>query len=56
MEALDGTLIIQDMPEEWAGKVDAWGTPPPAFKLMQALKARFDPQRRLNPGRFVGGL
>jgi glycolate oxidase FAD binding subunit len=56
LEALGGTLVVQDMPEEWRGKIDAWGTPPPAFKLMRALKNRFDPDHRLNPGRFVGGL
>jgi glycolate oxidase FAD binding subunit len=44
------------MPLEWRGKIDAWGTPPPSFPLMRALKDRFDPTRRLNPGRFVGGL
>ncbi len=55
-ESLGGTLVVQDMPEEWHGKIDAWGTPPPAFKLMRALKERFDPDCRLNPGRFVGGL
>ncbi|HEY1727083.1 MAG TPA: FAD-binding oxidoreductase [Candidatus Baltobacteraceae bacterium] len=55
-ESLGGTLVVQDMPDEWRGEIDAWGTPPPAFKLMRALKERFDPHNRLNPGRFVGGL
>jgi glycolate oxidase FAD binding subunit len=55
-ESLGGTLVVQDMPQEWYGKIDAWGTPPPSFKLMRALKERFDPERRFNPGRFVGGL
>jgi glycolate oxidase FAD binding subunit len=56
LESIGGTLVVQHMPDEWRGKIDAWGTPPPAFKLMRALKDRFDPERRLNPGRFVGGL
>jgi len=55
-ESLGGTLVVQAMPAQWRGKVDAWGAPPPAFGLMRALKERFDPARRLNPGRFVGGL
>ena len=55
-ESLGGTLVVHDMPSDWRGKIDAWGTPPPAFKLMRALKERFDPDHRLNPGRFVGGL
>lgn len=33
-----------------------WGETPPAVAQMQALKARFDPNRTLNPGRFVGGI
>lgn len=36
--------------------IDPWGEPPPSFAVMQALKARFDPQGVLNRGRFVGGL
>jgi glycolate oxidase FAD binding subunit len=56
LESLGGTLVVQHMPDEWRGQIDAWGTPPPAFKLMRALKDRFDSQCRLNPGRFVGGL
>jgi glycolate oxidase FAD binding subunit len=36
--------------------VDVWGPPAPAFELMQNLKDRLDPDRRFNPGRFVGGL
>lgn len=37
------------------GAADAWG-PVPALALMRALKDRFDPERRLAPGRFVGGI
>ena len=55
-ESVGGTLIASEAPPEIRGAFDAWGTPPPAFALMRALKERFDPQRRLNPGGFVGGL
>ena len=51
-----GSLVIEDAPAELRAAVDAWGPPPPAFSLMQRLKRRFDPDGRLNPGRFVGGL
>lgn len=34
---------------------DGWG-PVPALALMRAVKERFDPERRLAPGRFVGGI
>ncbi len=33
-----------------------WGALPGAIEKMRALKARFDPKRTLNPGRFVGGI
>ena len=36
--------------------IDAWGHAGNAFPIMQNLKQRFDPERRLNPGRFAGGL
>ena len=49
-----GSLVVHAAP---AGlRVDAWGPPPAGFALMQRLKDNFDPGRRLNPGRFVGGL
>jgi glycolate dehydrogenase FAD-binding subunit len=33
-----------------------WGAPPASIDRMRALKARFDPNRTLNPGCFVGGI
>jgi glycolate oxidase FAD binding subunit len=36
--------------------IDSWGDPPPAIELMRAIKREFDPNRILNPGRFVGGI
>jgi len=33
-----------------------WGCDPPAIDRMRALKNRFDPNRTLNPGCFVGGI
>ena len=55
-ESLGGTLVVHRMPNAWRGRLDAWGTPPPAIALMRNLKQRFDPGARLNPGRFVGGI
>lgn len=33
-----------------------WGEAPAAINQMRALKTRFDPNRTLNPGRFIGGI
>lgn len=38
------------------GSLQVWGADPPAIEQMRALKARFDPNRTLNPGRFVGRI
>ncbi len=35
---------------------DVFAPLPEALPLMRALKSRFDPERVLNPGRFVGGI
>jgi glycolate oxidase FAD binding subunit len=37
-------------------RLRAWGSDPPAIERMRALKARFDPNRTLNPGCFVGRI
>jgi glycolate oxidase FAD binding subunit len=55
-EAAGGALVVLEAPESVRTAFDRWGTPPPAFALMRALKERFDPERRMNPGGFVGGL
>jgi glycolate oxidase FAD binding subunit len=56
LERNGGSLIIEALPQAGMATLDTWGTPPPSFALMRQLKARFDPQARLNPGCFVGGL
>ncbi|SFK76236.1 FAD-binding oxidoreductase [Geodermatophilus ruber] len=53
--ALGGALVILDAPAEVKAAVDTWG-PVPALDLMHRVKEQFDPERRLAPGRFVGGI
>ena len=44
-----------------AGSAETWALVtaselPNAFPLMREIKRRFDPNRTLNPGRFLGGI
>lgn len=54
--ATGGSLVVCEAPAGVRPAVDPWGPPPPSLDLMRALKDRFDPDRRLAPGRFLGGL
>jgi len=54
--AAGGFLVICEAPAAIRPAVDPWGPPPASIDLMRALKDRFDPERRLAPGRFVGGI
>ncbi len=50
-----GGLVAERIPTELRGTLDPWGRPP-TFARMAAVKAAFDPDGRLNAGRYVGGL
>jgi glycolate oxidase FAD binding subunit len=52
-ESAGGSLVLMAAPLEIRREVGAWGTPPATLELMQRLKAAFDTDRILNPGRFV---
>jgi FAD/FMN-containing dehydrogenase len=52
-ESSGGSLVLMAAPPELRHEVGAWGAPPPTLELMQRLKAAFDPEKILNPGRFV---
>jgi glycolate oxidase FAD binding subunit len=53
---LGGAAVIEAaLPPAVAG-LDVWGPIRADFPLMQALKAQFDPQGTLNPGRFLGRI
>jgi len=54
--ALGGSLTLAAAPLEVRAGFDAWGAPPAAVEVMRRLKARLDPEGRLAPGRFVGGI
>jgi glycolate oxidase FAD binding subunit len=57
LEGCGGNLVVLDMPARaFGGLLDRFGELPDSFFLMERLKERFDPERRLNRGRFLGGL
>lgn len=51
-----GTLFVERASSAIRGEVDAWGDPGPASTLMRSVKAKFDPESILNPGRFLAGI
>ncbi len=55
-QGAEGNLVILKAPLEVKSRVDVWGLPTNALQFMRRPKAEFDPQKILNPGRFVGGI
>jgi glycolate oxidase FAD binding subunit len=51
-----GRRVVERAPVAVKQECQVWGPPSDDFALMCAIKASFDPQHRLNPGRFLGGL
>lgn len=53
--ARGGAVVVLDAPTAVKEAVDTWG-PVGGLDLMRRVKDQFDPDHRLAPGRFVGGL
>ena len=56
LRPVDGTAVVLRAPEGVRDALDHWGPVGDALELMRRVKDRFDPERRMSPGRFVGGL
>jgi len=50
-----GTVVVLEAPGVLKADLDVWG-PVGGLPLMRAVKGQFDPENRLAPGRFVGGI
>ena len=53
--ARGGSCVVLNAPLPVRESLDMWG-PVSGLHLMKAVKSRFDPDRHLAPGRFVGGI
>jgi glycolate oxidase FAD binding subunit len=49
------SAVVLHAPAGVRAAVDLWG-PVPALGLMRAVKDQFDPEHRMAPGRFAGGI
>ncbi len=52
----DGTAVVEICRPYVKTQMDVWGEEPGSMEIMRRLKERFDPQRLLNRGRFLGRL
>jgi glycolate oxidase FAD binding subunit len=50
-----GSAVVLPAPAGVREVVDMWG-PVPSLGLMRAVKDQFDPEHRMAPGRFAGGI
>jgi glycolate oxidase FAD binding subunit len=48
--------VVLRAPDAVRERLDHWGPVGDSLDLMRRVKERFDPERRMSPGRFVGGL
>ncbi|TAM80630.1 MAG: FAD-binding oxidoreductase [Acidobacteria bacterium] len=55
-EESGGALTVISATAEVKALVDVWGGPETTFELMRKLKAAWDPEGVLAPGRFVGSI
>jgi glycolate oxidase FAD binding subunit len=56
LRASGGSVVALQIPETLRGRLDVWRCDSNALPLMREIKRRFDPNRILNPGRFVGSI
>ena len=53
---LGGYAIVKHLPVSLHGKVDVWGEKPSYYGLMKEIKTKMDPNKILNPNRYIGGI
>ena len=48
--------VVHDCAPALKARLPVWGADPSALDLMREVKQSFDPDHRLNPGRFIAGI
>ena len=56
VQGVGGTTVVTHAPTLIKEALDVWGEPTSATDTMRNLKRQYDPDRLLNPGRFMGGI
>ena len=56
LPAGEGSAVVRRADPDLRRQVDPWGRIGDALPIMRAIKARFDPEGRLNPGGGPGGV
>ena len=56
VQGVGGTTVVTHAPTLIKETLDVWGEPTSATDTMRNLKRQYDPDRLLNPGRFMGGI
>ena len=56
LRPVDGTAVVLRAPDGVRDALDHWGPVGDSLELMRRVKQRFDPEHRMSPGRFVGGI
>ncbi|KPD04647.1 lactate dehydrogenase [Aneurinibacillus migulanus] len=51
-----GYAIVRHAPLSLRRRIEVWGEVPVHFSLLEGIKHTIDPDRILNPGRFIGGI
>ena len=52
----DGSAVVLQAPPEVKAALDVWGPVGDGLPVMRRVKEQFDPDNRMSPGRFVGGI
>jgi glycolate oxidase FAD binding subunit len=53
---LGGWLMLETAPHAIKRRVGVWDMPPGGIEIMKRIRASFDPNHTLNPGRFLDGI